>query len=137
MPFVIHQAPVWFPVAPAPTAADVRAEAERKIDEGFLFPDGTRFRCDTDSMTRLDGFCAAFDDAAEAGLPAPTVTFRTAAGVVITLATKADAVSLRRAATSHISAVLTASSTLQGLDPIPTDYASSALWPRSPHAGGK
>lgn len=125
-----HVDGAWEPPSPPmPTQAAVRAEAERRIEIGFLLPDGTRFRCDTGSVARLSGFRDALQLADAAGASPPSVTFVTAAGTPMTLSSLAQAQALVSAATAHVAGCLTASATIQALDPIPADFADDARWP--------
>lgn len=113
-------------VAPAPTAADVSAEAERRIEAGATIS-GVTFRTDDKTMIRLRGLIDAF---VAGDVPQGGVTYRTSAGASITFSTEAEARAFYDAANLYRSAVLEASAALQTLDRIPADYSANERWPQ-------
>ena len=108
------------------TAADIRAEAERRIAVGIVV-DGVPFKADDVSVSRVGRMVDAFND----GLVDPAgITFRTAAGDRFTLTELTQVRSIYHALIGYQSAVLSASDTLQAT--MPSDYLESAVWPNQP-----
>lgn len=102
----------------AAEAAAISAEAERRIAVGLVLSSGVRFRCDTLSMTRLTG------------MKASTVwpkTFKTAAGVTVTLNSQAEAQAVFDECDAYVTDVLASSASLQ--DAPPVDVMDDANWP--------
>ena len=90
----------------------IRAEAERRIDAGFMH-NGSPFRCDTASLTRLQLLCEQATEAESRDDPV-NVTFRTAAGITVTITSAAAAATLCRQAGEHTASILAVSNRLQG-----------------------
>lgn len=102
-----------------PTADAIKAEAERRINEGTLI-NGVLFKCDVLSVTRI----AAMKDGPTAMFP---VVFKTHTGVTVTVNNATEALAIFNAASLFVSNVLAASATLQ--DTLPADYADDIYWP--------
>lgn len=103
------------------TLAVIRTECERRIAAGVvLSPSGMRFRCDTMSITRIQGM----KDAPSGAFP---ITFKTYQGVTVTVADAGAAGSVFDQAASYVAAVLAASSALQ--DDPPADPLDDQHWP--------
>lgn len=98
------------PSAPAVVAA-IRDEAENRIETGTTI-NGAVFRCDVVSLTRLQGMVRAAERAEALNEPY-SVTFRTAAGVEVTVNSVEVAAALESAAADYVAAVLTKSAALQ------------------------
>lgn len=110
------------PPMPPPTASDIQAEAERRIDAGTII-EGIVFRTDDATMIRLRGLLDAFD----AGLvPERGVSYRTRAGVLVSFKDRATAERFYNGANQYRSTVLEASARLQAL--LPGDFFENDHW---------
>lgn len=98
----------------------VSEEAERRIVEGTEVLPGVRFKCDTQSVTRIQGM----KDAPDTAFP---TAFMTEARQQITLQSKADAQAVFDTAAKYVAAVLSASASLQAN--VPEDYEDDTHWP--------
>ncbi len=87
----------------------VSMEAERRINEGTLI-NGIRFRCDTDSISRLEGLVRGGDH----GKIGPEgKTYKTSAGVDITFTTKEQVQAVLNTADDHRDWILERSAQIQ------------------------
>lgn len=102
----------------------ISAEAERRINAGLTLLSGLKFRCDDKSVSRMTGI-------KDGPVEAFPVTFKTAAGVTVTLNNAAEARAVFDSMTKYIAAVLGASATLQDSlpDSLPADYTHDSHWP--------
>lgn len=105
-------------------AAGVREEAERRMTEGKPIG-GVMVRCDDQAVVRVNSI---IDAATETPAYLP-VTFNTTRGDEITFPDVATARALCAAINAYRREVMVASSTIQAMDPIPSDYTSDAYWP--------
>lgn len=125
--------PGELPAAPPPTAADVDAEADRRILAGatFTVPGyAAPIRLAGDDKTR-ERLGQADREAAKqiaAGNGAATLCWRDADNVVHTLSWEQVA-ALHSAAFDYISAVIQAGWPLKDSASIPADYADDSRWP--------
>lgn len=99
-------------------AKAVQEEAERRIDAGLVLSSGVRFKCDDKSISRIHGMkdSTAFP-----------VTFKTSAGVTVTINNATEATAVFNEAAAYVAAVLAASATLQ--DNPPADPQDDQHWP--------
>ena len=104
----------------------IRAEAERRIAEGCMVG-AVRFRCDDQSVLRIQGLATLAQRLEDAGQPV-NIAFRTAAGDDVAIASAAAAWALFDAASDHVAGVLAASAALQA-DP-PADFTADTRWPQ-------
>lgn len=102
----------------------IRAEAERRKDAGFVLSSGVRFRCDDSSIARISGL----KDAPVSVFP---TKFRTSAGVSVTVNNNAEAQTVFDEAATFVADVLDASATLQ--ENPPADYEDDSHWPLAVH----
>lgn len=105
---------------PLPTPADVAREAERRIDQGLVLSLGVRFRCDVKSVSRI----SAIKDRPADRFPQ---SFKTAAGVDVTIPNVAAAVAVFNEVADYIDAIMVASAVLQ--DTLPLNFTDDSLWP--------
>ncbi len=101
----------------------VSMEAERRINEGILI-NGIRFRCDTDSISRLEGLVRGFERGA---VGSEGKTYKTSAGVDITFTTKEQVQAVLNAADDHRDWILERSAQIQNMEPVP-DPGDPDLW---------
>jgi len=105
-------------VPPATTANDVRLEAERRIDAGKVLASGVRFKCDTNSINRLDGMLQSTKWPKR---------FKTQGGVDVTLNSQLEAKIIFDECDDYITDVLATSADLQ--DSPPADPSDDQHWP--------
>ncbi len=99
------------------------AHAETLINQGMLIND-VQFRCDVDSISRLEGLVRGF----ERGAVGPGgKTYKTSAGVDIPFTTKEHVMEVLNAADDHRDWILERSAQIQNMDPIP-DPSDKTLW---------
>ena len=112
---------VWRRVAVAKLSEDLKQaisqEAERRLEEGVTLSSGTLFKCDNGSINRIQGML-------HGSFPK---TFRTSAGVVVTIPDAATGQAVVIEVANYVAAVLEASSDLQGT--LPNDFANDLHWP--------
>lgn len=102
----------------------VRDEAERRLDLGFEL-NGSRFKCDVQSISRLSGMLKAAERAEAAGNPY-SATFRTAAGIDVTVIGAAEIGALFDQAEAFVNRILARSAQLQAAPP--DDPTEDPLW---------
>jgi hypothetical protein len=90
----------------------VKAEAERRLDEGVEVPNLGRFKTDDRSLTRIQGILRSAE-MMEAGGQSVAMTFMTEAGTQVSIASVQDVLDIFTPAWSHVGAVLATSATLQ------------------------
>lgn len=122
------------PVDAETLAARIRAEAERRIEEGTMV-NGVPFRCDTPSLARAHGLVVAAQRAEALAEPV-AIKFRTAAGHVFELTSAAQAEAILGKVSAFVAAVLGRSAELQAQAPGMTetqravfDETVDAHWP--------
>ncbi|MGG9999752.1 hypothetical protein ACQU0X_06700 [Pseudovibrio ascidiaceicola] len=104
-------------------AHHVRDEAERLINQGTLI-NGVQFRCDTDSISRLEGLVRGFEREA---IGPEGKTYKTSAGVDITFTTKAQVQAVLNVADDYRDWILERSAQIQNMASIP-DPKDPDLW---------
>lgn len=103
----------------------IRDEAERRITEGCMVG-ATRFRCDDQSVLRIQGLATRAQRLEDAGQPVD-IAFMTAAGEDVAITSAAAAWTVFDAASGHVAGVLAASAALQKAPP--DDFAADSHWP--------
>jgi hypothetical protein len=121
----------------APTAADVDAERDRRIADGFTFS-GTAFQCDTRSQQNIIAKGAQAKFAVLAGAVADDLRWANPAADFGWIATDNSVVPMDAPTTAAfadaadlwVTAHIMAARALKDADPIPADYATDeAYWP--------
>jgi len=103
-----------------PISRDISDEAERRIAVGLILSNGVRFRCDNKSIIRI----TVIKDRPSDRFPQ---SFKTSAGVDITIPTIDDAVMIFNQVADYVAAVMVASATIQ--DTLPDDFTDNKHWP--------
>ncbi len=113
----------WAETAMTFKRQDVSGEAETLINQG-AFINGVQFRCDVDSISRLEGLVRGF----ERGAVGPEgKTYKTSAGMDITFTAKAQVQVVLDAADDYRDWILERSAQIQNMEPIP-DPRDPGLW---------
>ncbi|MEO5336862.1 MAG: DUF4376 domain-containing protein [Magnetospirillum sp. WYHS-4] len=107
----------------------VKAEAERRIAAGIDIGGGVMFRCDPESVGRIQGLLLAAQRLEERQ-EAVSISFKTASGTTVTITSAAQAGAVFDRASAHLARILARSAALQdrvaGGDVL--DPANDALW---------
>ncbi|SDR07486.1 hypothetical protein [Pseudovibrio sp. Tun.PSC04-5.I4] len=113
----------WVPEGKNHLPAQVSEEAEQRIILGTKI-NGIQFKCDTDSISRLEGLLRGF----ERGIIGPEgKTYKTSAGVDLTFTTQEQVQTVLAAADDHRDWILERSAQIQNIEPIP-DPTDDDLW---------
>lgn len=118
--------------APAPTAAQVVAERDRRIEAGSTLSvtgyGDVQLAGDADTRADLQAQAMAAQLHIAAGNPTQSMQVRGTDGTVHTLNTT-QMLELWSLGAAYIQGIFAASWTLEAMDPIPADYAADSRWP--------